>query len=110
MTILTARSPRLLSPVITREAVSWRTVAPGIVEIAIDLENPESEPTSPGDLVLETADLGAFVPFRPMTRIALGSMEPGERRRVTARAARKDLPARPMPANPWAAVAELTGQ
>jgi hypothetical protein len=93
MTTLIARSSRLLYPVITRESISWRTVSPGIVEIAIDLENPESEPTTPGDLVVETAALGAFVPFRPVTRIALGSLEPGGRRRVTTRVARTMLAA-----------------
>lgn len=95
MTTLVARPTRLLHPTFTRESISWRTVSPGIVEIVVDLENPESEPTTPGDLVIETADLGAFVPFRPMTRIALGSLEPGERRRATARVARMQLAAPP---------------
>jgi len=108
MTTIIARPARLLYPVITRESISWRTVSPGIVEIAIDLENPESEPTSPGDLVIETAALGAFVPFRPVTRIAVGSLEPGGRRRVTERVMREVLAASPaLAGNPGAFMAEI---
>ena len=108
MTTLIARPTRLIYPVMTRESISWRTVSPGIVDIAIDLENPESEPTTPGDLVIETAALGAFVPFRPVTRIALGSLEPGERRRVTQRVSREVLaPSPSMPQNVGAALAEV---
>jgi len=80
-----------LSPVFTRSSIRWRSVERGMIEIEVDLENPESEPTSPGDLVIETADLGAFVPFRPVTRVALGSLEPGERRPVRTRVRRELL-------------------
>jgi hypothetical protein len=99
MTTLIASSRSLLFPGITRESISWRTVSPGVVEIAVDLENPESESTTPGELVIETADFGAFVPFRPVTRIALGSLEPGGRRRATTRVPR-GLLAEPVPATP----------
>lgn len=110
MTSLLQRS-RLLLPTITRESISWRTVSPGIVEIAIDLENPGSEPTSPGDLVVETAALGAFVPFRPVTRIALGSLEPGGRRRITKRVDRSELPPPPvMPPGFGAMLAQVARQ
>lgn len=85
------RPPSLLAPVFTRSSIRWRSVAKGVVEIEIDLENPESEPTSPGDLIIETAGLGAFVPFRPVTRVALGSLEPGERRQVRTRVRRESL-------------------
>ena len=104
MTTLIARTSRLLYPVITRESITWRTVSPGIVEIAIELENPESEPTTPGDILIETASLGAFVPFRPVTRIALGSMEPGGRRRAKALVARKSLADTPLPTQNFAAM------
>jgi hypothetical protein len=112
MTSLLLPSKRLLSPTFTRESISWRTVSPGIVEIAVDLENPGSEPTSPGDLVVETAGLGAFVPFRPVTRIALGSLEPGERRRATARVPQGRLAAPQTVATlaaAWAQVAQRSG-
>lgn len=83
-----------LCPVFTRESIRWRSVGPEMVEIEIDVDNPESEATAPGNLVIETAGLGAFVPFRPVTRVALGSLEPGERRRVRT-IVRRDLLAVP---------------
>jgi hypothetical protein len=95
MTSLLVSPSRLLVPAFTRESISWRTVSPGIVEIAVDLENPGPEPTPPGDLVVETATLGAFVPSRPVARIALGSLEPGRRRTVTTRVERRLLEAPP---------------
>jgi len=89
-----ARLSASLCPVFTRESIRWRSVGPEMVEIAIDVDNPESEATALGDLVIETAALGAFVPFRPVTRVALGSLEPGERRRVKA-LVRRDVLALP---------------
>jgi hypothetical protein len=82
-----------VAPVFTRPSIRWRSVDAGMVEIEVDLENPDSEPSAPGELVIETAGLGAFVPFRPVTRIALGSLEPGERRPVRTRVRRDQLEA-----------------
>ena len=84
--------PRVRSfPSFTREGLSWRSVAPDRVEIAVLVSNDGPESTQPGDLVIEAAALGAFVPFRPVARIALGSLEPGERRRVTTLVPRRVL-------------------
>jgi hypothetical protein len=89
----TIAAPRTaLFPLVTRESITWRTVAPGTIEIGIDLRNDADRPTSPGELVIETAALGAFVPFTPVTRVAVGSLEPGERRRVRTAVARAFLP------------------
>jgi len=75
--------PRLTpAPAFAREGISWRSVAPGRVEISVEVSNVASEPTEAGELVIEAAALGAFVPFRPVARIALGALEPGERRRL----------------------------
>ncbi|HLF94245.1 MAG TPA: hypothetical protein VJB14_12350, partial [Planctomycetota bacterium] len=81
-----------LLPALTRQSISWRTVAPGRVEITVDLRNDGPEPTAPGELIIETAALGAFVPFTPVTRVAVGSLEPGGRRRVRTAVARAFLP------------------
>jgi hypothetical protein len=70
-------------PTLRREGISWRT-AGGLVEIHIDLANESDEPTDAGELVVEAAPLGAFVPFKPVTRIAAPGLGPRERRRVTA--------------------------
>lgn len=90
-TLIAPPRPALL-PAIGRESISWRTVAPGRVEIAVDLRNDAPEPTEPGELVIEAAALGAFVPFTPVTRVAVDALEPGGRRRVTIPVARAFLP------------------
>lgn len=92
MTTLTAPPRFGLLPALRRESISWRTVAPGRVEIAVDLRNDAPEPTAPGELVIEAAALGAFVPFTPATRVAVGALEPGGRRRVRTTVARAFLP------------------
>lgn len=95
-----SRSRTALVPGLAREGITWATIAPGLVEIRIDLRNDADRPTEPADLVIETAGLGAFVPFRPMTRIAVGALEPGGRRRVQTVVARAALPGQPpMPRN-----------
>jgi hypothetical protein len=93
---------RTVSPVIVptfcRESVKWHTVAPGWVEIVIDLHNSSSEESSPDNLVIESARLGAFVPFRPVTRVAVPALAPGERRRVSDVLSMNDLGERDMQA------------
>src|SRR3989442_7701959 len=74
---------QLRLPTIRREGISWRTVD-GLVELQVDLANQSDEPTEAGELVVEAAPLGAFVPFKPVTRIAAPGLAPRERRRVTA--------------------------
>jgi hypothetical protein len=87
--LLEARALSL--PALSREGLSWRSVSPGKVEIAIDLANGSPEPTQEGDLVIEAAPLGAFVPSRPVARVAVGSLDPGERRRVKTLVSRQAL-------------------
>jgi hypothetical protein len=92
MSPLIAPSRPLLFPAITRESVRWRTAAPGQVEIEVLLSNDSVERTSPGLLVLETAPLGAFVPFTPAIRVRVGALEPGGRGRIRTAVARSFLP------------------
>lgn len=88
----TTTRPRLaLVPGLSREGVSWRSIAPDRVEIRIEIVNDADRPTEPDDLVIETASLGAFVPFRPVTRIAVGALEPGGRREIRTTVARNRL-------------------
>jgi len=91
MSPLIAAPRAALYPRVTRESITWRTVAPDRVEIQVLLSNDADRPTSPGELVIETAALGAFVPFRPATRVAVGALEPGGRRRVRTEVARAFL-------------------
>ncbi|HXX92064.1 MAG TPA: hypothetical protein VEN81_00430 [Planctomycetota bacterium] len=86
-------APRMeLFPTFRRQSITWRTAAPGWVELEILLANDSDKETAPGELVLESAALGAFVPFGPVTRIAVGALEPGDRRRIRARVPRILLP------------------
>lgn len=80
MRVFTASAPLSL---FNRQGISWRQVSPGLVEISIDITNVTEEPVEGGELVLEAAPLGAFVPFRPLTRIAVEGLDPGEGRRTS---------------------------
>jgi hypothetical protein len=66
-------------PSIRRESISWRTDGDHVV-ISIELANYSNEPTAQDTLVIEAAPFGAFVPNVPITSIAIGSLDPGERR------------------------------
>lgn len=66
-------------PSIRRESISWRTDGDHVV-ISIELANYSTEPTAEDTLVIEAASFGAFVPNVPITSIAIGSLDPGERR------------------------------
>ncbi len=89
--------PTLLSPALrlSREAISWRSLSRRVVEIAVDVVNGADEPVAPGDLEIAAAPLGAFVPPAPIARVVVGTLEPGERRVITARVDRGQLPAPP---------------
>ena len=65
------------------EDISWRTMG-GLLVVQIDLRNDSSEPTEPDELVIDVAPLGAFVPFKPGTRIAVPALDPWEHRPVHA--------------------------
>lgn len=85
-------------PVLTTGDVSWRCLGRNLVEIRIDLRNDGVGPTEPGTLLVGAAAFGAFLPPRPVARIAVGGLDPGERRIVRARVSRAGLP--PPPALP----------
>jgi hypothetical protein len=70
-------------PVLRAKDLTWQ-VRGAFLEVAIEMTNPSSEPTVPDHLVIEAAAFGAFVPTVPVARVAVPSMEPNERRRVTA--------------------------
>src|SRR6266850_8597758 len=74
---------RTAAPTITREGIRWRVVGSDL-EISIDLHNGSDKPVEDGHLVIEVASFGAFVPFEPLTRIAVPGLPPGGRRTFTA--------------------------
>lgn len=81
-------------PSFSREGIQWRDRGP-LIELWVELSNKEDRPTRPECLVIETAALGAFVPWRPLVSFNVDPMAPGERRLVSTRVARAALPALP---------------
>ncbi len=64
-------------PTIRRRDITWRAVE-SFVELQIAMTNESDEPTDPALLVVEAAAFGAFVPFEPVTRIAVSGFAPRE--------------------------------
>jgi len=64
------------------DSISWRSIG-DMVQIGIEVVNHSSEETAPDTLVIEAAAFGAFVPTVPVARIAVGALDPGERREIT---------------------------
>ena len=91
MTVAPVLDRTLRFPSIAREHIYWQTLDIGIVEISIELVNHTDEPTSEDMLIIEAAPLGAFVPNFPLTRVAVGSLDPGERRSVSVFVSRDAL-------------------
>jgi hypothetical protein len=76
-----ATTSHVVLPRLRPDGVSWR-MAGNLLEVDLDLANESSEPTEAGDLVIEAAALGAFVPFVPVARVRVAAFEPFERRRT----------------------------
>jgi len=91
MTVAPVLDRALRFPSIDREHLYWQTLDIGIVEISIELVNHSDEPTTADMLIIEAAPLGAFVPNLPLTRVAVGSLDPGERRSVSVFVSRDAL-------------------
>lgn len=91
MTVAPVLDRALRFPSIAREHIFWQTLDIGIVEISIELVNQTEEPTMEDMLIIEAAPLGAFVPNLPLTRVAVGSLDPGERRSVSVFVSREAL-------------------
>src|SRR5206468_786870 len=62
------------------------------VRIQVTVHNPGPHRSRPTSMRLESAPLGAFVPWRPLTVLAVPALEPGESRELST-----ELP-RPHPA------------
>ena len=84
MPVLLNRQRTLVSATLSRESISWRT-AGEMVEVAIEVLNDSDDFTAADRLIIEAAPFGAFVPNVPIAHVAVGSLDPGERRKVSAR-------------------------
>lgn len=96
---LAGRRPRLVQarplPSLVPADVTWRTLEPGLIRISVDLHNRLPAETGEGNLIVESAPLGAFAPFRAVARVPVPGLAPGESRRIhtdvpTARLGRFD--------------------
>ena len=90
MTLLLEQPITRWLPTMSRESITWRTIGE-VVEVRIELINDSVLPTTPDNLIIEAAAFGAFVPNEPVARIAVGSLDPGERRTEIAYLQREQL-------------------
>jgi hypothetical protein len=81
-------------PSLSSANISWRRQGDQVA-IAIDVLNHGRTPTTPCGLVIEAAVLGAFAPWRPLSRIPVGALAPGESRRLALTVSFDALPSLP---------------
>lgn len=79
-----------ITPTVIRESLCWRDTGDAI-EVSLDVLNLESIPNDELELIIEAAPFGAFVPGKPVARIAVGALDPGESRNLTVRLDRPTL-------------------
>lgn len=77
--------------VIVGDSIHWRTIADGMVAISFEVENPFEEAIDPETYHIEAAAFGAFIPNVPIAKVAVGALDPGERREVVTTVLRSTL-------------------
>jgi hypothetical protein len=79
------RVASLPRPLIRREGIGWTGgVGEAPLRLELTFENPAPLPSAPATASVEVAAFGAFVPWRPLARIAVPAIPPRGRRIVTA--------------------------
>ncbi len=73
---------------VERTEISFHDVAGGRVRVQVTVHNAGEHRSPPTTLRLESAPLGAFVPWRPLTQLLVPALEPGESRDLSAEVAR----------------------
>jgi len=68
--------------------ISFQDLAGDSVWIRVRVHNHGSHPSRPTFMRLESAPLGAFVPWRPLTAVPVPELDPGETREISCEAAR----------------------
>jgi hypothetical protein len=63
---------------VEREDIAFATVRPGVLLAQVTVRNDGPHPTEPTPAVLQTAPLGAFVPWQPLALVTIPSLAPGE--------------------------------
>jgi len=86
---LLLRSPasaglRFTPPLIRREGISWTGGAGGQpLVVRLEFENPDAQPSAATLARIDVAPFGAFLPWRPLGRVAVPSLPSGSRRVIT---------------------------
>jgi hypothetical protein len=63
--------------------ISFHDVPGDIVRVLVTVHNTGLETSEPTPMRLESAPLGAFVPWRPLARLLVPALEPGESRELS---------------------------
>jgi len=78
---------------VERTEISFRDLVGGRVRIQVAVHNAGVHRSPPTTMRLESAPLGAFVPWQPLTQLVVPALEPGESRDLSVDVARP----RPVP-------------
>jgi hypothetical protein len=81
-------SEQAVSPSLERTDISFQDVAQDRVRIRIRVHNEGARQSRPTLMRLESAPLGAFVPWQPLTALSVPALEPGESRELSTEVAR----------------------
>src|SRR3989442_12535234 len=73
---------------VERADISFRDLARDTVRIEIAVHNAGAHRSPLTPMRLESAPLGAFVPWQPLTQLLVPALEPGESRELTTEVAR----------------------
>src|SRR5437763_13948023 len=63
---------------VEREDISFVTVRPGVLLVEVTVHNDCPDTTPPTAAILQSAPLGAFVPWKPLALVTVPSLGPGE--------------------------------
>jgi hypothetical protein len=85
---LEVRSGNEVELVVEPTDISFQDLAGDSVWIRVKIHNEGGRPSSPTILRLESAPLGAFVPWRPLARLLVPAIQPGESHEVSYEVAR----------------------
>jgi hypothetical protein len=68
---------------VARTDISFHDLAGDRIRVDIVARNAGEQPSLPTPMRIESAPLGAFVPWRPLARLLVPSLEPGESRKLS---------------------------
>jgi hypothetical protein len=87
-------------PLIRPSGIRWTGGLNGVpLRLSLDFENPADAPTFAVGAKVEVAAFGAFVPWRPSTRVLVPAIPPGGRRTVRTAVGGEEPRDRPPPSN-----------